>query len=229
VPYEYREAPGSKRVEDVRASPRSMGNVPKALCLASMLLLSMLSTGCLALSMQREIIESWREPPSQIDKEVTVGWEMTFDTGSTLDSVIYQNETELVFDETVSELTITFRAQLPYSTTLEELVGNDTNEVRYVEAWLWQPGSKNAGGDAFWHVKATKDYPFESIDFQEDFIEGTWILEVEARGYGLTAPVDQLSFHDHFDLFATITKPCVRFPETHEIGECTFLSDLNSD
>jgi len=204
-----------------------MGNTSKALTLAALLLLSMLSSGCIALSMQREIIESWRDPPVQIDKEVTAGWSETFDTGATLDSVIYENETEILFDETVSELTINFRVQFPYSSTIEELIGNDTNELRYVEAKLWEPGTKAAGGDPFWEVRATQDYPLERFEWRTDFIEGAWILEVEARGYGVTAPVEQLSFHDHFDLFATITKPCVRFPQSHELGECTFLSDLD--
>lgn len=64
-----------------------------------------------------------------------------------------------------------------------------------------------------------------------DFIEGTWVLEVEARGWGVTTPVEQLSFHDSFDLYATMTKPCVHFPSSHEVAadgemECTFLSEL---
>jgi len=191
-----------------------------------LMLISTTLSGCLTLSVQRELIESWREPPVQIDKEVTVGWSETFDTGTTLDSVVYQNETELEFDETVSQLIINFRAQFPYSSTIEDVIGNDTNQIRFVEARLWEPGTKNAGGDPFWQVRATQDYPLERFERQGPFIEGNWILEVEARGYGITAPVDQLSFHDHFDLYAIITKPCVRFPQTHEIGECTFLSEL---
>jgi hypothetical protein len=204
-----------------------MRGVSKALSLIALLLLSMLSSGCMALSMQREIIESWRDPPVQIDKEVTAGWSETFDTGATLDSVIYENETEILFDETVSELTINFRVQFPYSSTIEDFIGNDTNELRYVEAKLWEPGTKAAGGDPFREVRATQDYPLERFERRTDLIEGAWSLEVEARGYGVTAPVEQLSFHDHFDLFATITKPCVRFPQSHELGECTFLSDLD--
>ncbi len=204
-----------------------MRSVSKALSLTALLLLSMLSSGCMALSMQREIIESWRDPPVQIDKEVTSGWSETFDTGATLESVIYENETEILFDETVSELTINFRVQFPYSSTIEDFIGNDTNELRYVEAKLWEPGTKAAGGDPFWEVRATQDYPLERFEWRTDFIEGSWTLEVEARGYGVTAPIEQLSFHDHFDLFATITKPCVRFPQSHELGECTFLSDLD--
>ncbi|MFL2967241.1 MAG: hypothetical protein ACJZ5D_06120 [Candidatus Thalassarchaeaceae archaeon] len=77
---------------------------------------------------------------------MTVGWSETFETGTELDSVLYQNETNLVFDETVSSLVINFRAQFPYSSTVEDLVGNDTNQVRYVEARLWEPGTQQSGG-----------------------------------------------------------------------------------
>ena len=166
-----------------------------------------------------------------IDEDVTVGWSETFETGTELDSVLYQNETNLVFDETVSSLVINFRAQFPYSSTVEDLIGNDTNQVRYVEARLWEPGSQQSGGVPFWEVRATQDYPGERWDWQLDFIEGTWVLEVEARGWGVTTPVEQLSFHDSFDLYATMTKPCVHFPSSHEFSadgemECTFLSEL---
>ncbi|HJM13260.1 MAG TPA: hypothetical protein QF641_02055 [Candidatus Thalassarchaeaceae archaeon] len=209
-----------------------MSRPNKAICMVSILLASTLLSGCLSLVIQREVMEGMREgsdPHKDIDLDVTVGWSETFDTGTEIDSVLYSNETELIFDETVSKLVINFRAQFPYSSQIEEFIGNDTNQLRYVEATLWKPGTQSAGGDPFWHVKATQDYPlerFEWTDMGSDFVEGIWILEVEARGYGVTAPIEQLSFHDHFDLYATITKPCVRFPQSHEIGECTFLSDL---
>ncbi len=208
-----------------------MGASRKALILVSLLMASMMSSGCMALSIQREIMESWREPPVREDKEVSVGWAETFETGTELDSVLYQNETNLVFDETVSTLVINFGALFPYSSTLEDLIGNETNQVRYVEARLWEPGAKESGGSPFWEVRATQDYPGERFPYQVDFIAGTWVLEVEARGWGITTPVEQLSFHDSFYLYATITKPCIHFPSSHGVSddgelECTFLSDL---
>ena len=184
MPYEYREAPLSEGVEDVEASGAHMGASRKALLIASLLFSSTMSSGCLALSIQREIMESWREPPVYIDEDVTVGWSETFETGTELDSVLYTNTTNLVFDETVSSLVINFRAQFPYSATLEDLIGNETNQVRYVEARLWEPGTQQTGGVPFWEVRATQDYPGERWDWQIDFIEGTWVLEVEARGWG---------------------------------------------
>ena len=68
-----------------------MGASRKALIIASLLMASTMSSGCLALSIQREIMESLREPPEQIDLDVTVGWSETFETGTELDSVLYQN------------------------------------------------------------------------------------------------------------------------------------------
>ena len=54
---------------------------------------------------------------------------------------------------------------------------------------------------------------------------------MEARGWAITTPVEQLSFHDSFELYATITTPCVHFPSSHDVyengeKECTFLSEL---
>ena len=152
-----------------------------ALSLCALLTLSMMSSGCLALSIQREIMEGWRDPPEYINQDVTVGWTEVFETGTELDSVLYQNETTIVFDESVQSLSVNFRAQFPYSSTLEDLIGNETNQVRYVEAKLWEPGAKESGGNPFWEVRATQDFQ-APYDWQIDFIEGTWVLEVEAGG-----------------------------------------------
>ncbi len=205
----------------------SMANATKAIGIVALLLVSMLSTGCLALPIQRELMESWRDQPIHLDKPVEVGWSVSFDTGTSLDSVMYQNETELVFDETVAKLTIIFREQLPWSDQIDDFIGNDTNQVRYVEARMWEPDAISSGGEPFWEQRATKDSPLDRFEWAGPFVQGKWILEVEARGYGVTAPIEQVSFHDQFDLFATITKPCVRFPQTHAQGECTFLSELD--
>ena len=205
------------------ASVRTLG-----LALA-ILMMGTTLTGCLGLAIQRETMEYMRDDPIVRNIEDTVGWDYTFESNG-IDSVLYKNETTIVFDETVSKLVINFRAQLPYSSSIEDIIGNDTNEYRYVDAKLWQPGVRESGGDPIWHVRATQDHPLERFDSftKSDYIPGNWVFEVEARGYGIAAPVDQLSFHDHFDVHATITKPCVYFAESHEIGECTYLSDLQS-
>ena len=55
-----------------------MGAPRKAVILASVLMASMMSSGCLALSMQREIMEGMREPPETILKDETIGMSATY-------------------------------------------------------------------------------------------------------------------------------------------------------
>jgi len=194
----------------------------------SILMLSATLTGCMGLAFQREIMESMRDEPTVRNTEETVGFDYTFESNS-IESVYYTDEIIIEFDNTISLLVINFRAQFPYSSVVDELVGNETNQYRYVHAKLWKPGVRESGGDPFWEVRATQDYPQEIETFpQSDLISGNWIFEVEARGYGITAPIDQASFYDHFDTYVTITKPCVVFAESHDDGDCTYLSDLQS-
>jgi len=195
----------------------------------SILMISSTLTGCLGLASQREFMESMREEAKVILKEETVGFDYTFESNS-IESVYYADEILIEFDNTISQLVINFRAQFPYSSVVEELVGNETNQYRYVNAKLWKPGVRENGGEPFWEVRATQDFPQQRFSFpQSDLISGNWIFEVEARGYGITAPIDQASFYDHFDTYVTITKPCVVFAESHDDGECTYLSDLQSE
>ena len=195
----------------------------------SILMISSTLTGCLGLASQREFMESMREEAKVILKEETVGFDYTFESNS-IESVYYADEILIEFDNTISQLVINFRAQFPYSSVVEELVGNETNQYRYVDAKLWKPGVRESGGEPFWEVRATQDFPQQRFSFpQSDLISGNWIFEVEARGYGITAPIDQASFYDHFDTYVTITKPCVVFAESHDEGECTYLSDLQSE
>ena len=199
----------------------------KALTVLAILLTSALTSGCLGLAAQREVMESLREPPSTFSKEETFGWEHTFESSGLEAAEPYQREELIQFDESVTELIINFRAQFPWSSQIEDLVGNETNEFRYVEARLWEPGVKETGGNPYWEVRATQDFPQEEFVLGNgSFTEGNWLFEIEARGYGITTLVEQLSFHDSFDVFLTVTRPCVRFAEVHDTGECTFLSDL---
>ena len=189
-----------------------------------MLFFSTISAGCMGLVMQREIMEDMRDEPFVINREEAYLWDVTFNSDS-LESVQYTNQTQIVFDETVSKLSITFRAQFPYSSILEEVVPNSTNEYRYVEVRVWEPGVKESGGNPFWEVKATQDYPLERFEFSE-LSNGNWLVEIDARGYGFDSPIEQASFHDEFDVSVTITKPCVHFAEIHDSGDCTDLSEL---
>ena len=132
----------------------------------------------MGLVMQREIMEDMRDEPFVINREEAYLWDVTFNSDS-LESVQYTNQTQIVFDETVSKLSITFRAQFPYSSILEEVVPNSTNEYRYVEVRVWEPGVKESGGNPFWEVKATQDYPLERFEFSE-LSNGNWLVEIDA-------------------------------------------------
>ncbi len=210
-----------------RLPPSFMGGRTKTLVVLVILLTSTLTSGCLGLALQREVMESWREPPSTFPKEETFGWDHTFESSGVEAAEPFEREELILFDESVTELIITFRAQFPWSSQIEDVIGNETNEFRYVEVRLWEPGVKESGGDPFWEVRATKDYPQTPFVLGDgELMQGNWLFEVEARGYGITAPIEQLSFHDSFDVYLTITRPCVQFAEVHGEGECTFLSDL---
>ena len=102
---------------------------------------------------------------------------------------------------------------------------NESNELRYVEVKVWEPGVKESGGNPYWEVRATQDYPLERFDFSS-LANGKWTVEIDARGYGIDPGVAQFAFHDYFEMTLTITKPCVQFKEIHEDGECTDLSVL---
>jgi hypothetical protein len=199
-----------------------------AVSIIAILLASTLTSGCLGLAAQREVMETWREPPLTIEKEETFGWDHTFYSSGLEAADPYEREELIQFDESVTMLVINFRAQFPWSSQIEEVIGNQTNELRYVEVRLYEPGVKEAGGDPFWEIEASSDYPQTRFSIGNGtFVEGKWTFEVEARGYGITAPIEQLSFHDHFDVYLTITRPCVRFDEVHESGECTYLTELD--
>ena len=49
-----------------------------AICVLAVLLTSTMTSGCLGLAVQREIMESWRDEPIVIEKEETTGWDHTF-------------------------------------------------------------------------------------------------------------------------------------------------------
>ena len=186
LPYEYREAPNIQRIEVTSTSPSFMGGRTKTLIVLVILLTSTLTSGCLGLALQREVMESWREPPSTFPKEETFGWDHTFESSGVEAAEPFEREELILFDESVTELIITFRAQFPWSSQIEDVIGNETNEFRYVEVRLWEPGVKESGGDPFWEVRATKDYPQTPFVLGDgELMQGNWLFEVEARGYAL--------------------------------------------
>ena len=198
-----------------------------ATSLGVLISVAILSSGCLGLVLQREIMEDIREPPETILREQSIGFDHTF-TSIGLDSTDYYNESSIQIDSSVQSMSISFRAQMPLSETFESLIGNETNLIRYVDAKLWSPGSKSAGSEPYWEIRVTQDHSLERWDYTGmNFQEGIWILEVDARGYGWEPGIEQLTAKDHFEVFVTITKPCIRFAEIHDSDDCVFQSELD--
>ena len=198
-----------------------------ATSLGVLISVAILSSGCLGLVLQREIMEDIREPPETILREQSIGFDHTF-TSTGLDSTDYYNESSIQRDSSVQSMSISFRAQMPLSETFESLIGNETNLIRYVDAKLWSPGSKSAGSEPYWEIRVTQDHSLERWDYTGmNFQEGIWVLEVDARGYGWEPGIEQLTAKDHFDVFVTITKPCIRFAEIHDSDDCVFQSELD--
>ena len=109
-----------------------------ATSLGVLISVAILSSGCLGLVLQREIMEDIREPPETILREQSIGFDHTF-TSTGLDSTDYYNESSIQIDSSVQSMSISFRAQMPLSETFESLIGNETNLIRYVDAKLWSP------------------------------------------------------------------------------------------
>ena len=61
VPYEYREAPFYTRIQDIRPHPGNVNKVASSISLSLLMLLSIASSGCMGLAMQRELMEGMRE------------------------------------------------------------------------------------------------------------------------------------------------------------------------
>ena len=93
-----------------------------------------------------------------IEKEETFGWEHTFESTGLEAADPYEKEELIEFDESISMLVVNFRAQFPWSSQIEDLIGNQTNELRYVEVRLWEPGVKEAGGDPFWEIETSSAF-----------------------------------------------------------------------
>ena len=214
------------------------------LSLVAIMLLSILSSGCMGLAIQREVMEDLREE-YEIDNIPVdpTGWEHKFSQnecvlpGSDEDAQeldCYSNVTTIRVDQTVSKMSLDLSVSFEWSALIGEYLGNNTDEIRFVEIILRKPNQEPC-----WTYLATSTVSLEEEwDGENDcdsgmgsnvsgFDEGEWKLEVRARGYAFTAPIDTLSFQDEFRVSLWVTKPCVRFPEIHDYPDCTPLSDMD--
>lgn len=79
-----------------------MGDANALRPLMAIMCICLLTSGCLGLAMQREIMEGMRDPVITLEKSDRFGWDYTFDSSSDLNAILYSNETPIIFDETVS-------------------------------------------------------------------------------------------------------------------------------
>ncbi len=240
----------TERHQIIRAlKTRSVFDEPMArpivgLSMAAMMLLSILTSGCMGLAIQREVMEDLREDYDIDTVPVEpVGWEHKFSQnecvlpGTEEDAQeldCYSNITTIRVDQTVSKMSLDLSVSFEWSALIGEYLGNNTDEIRFVEVTLRKPNQ-----EVCWSYLATSTVSLEGEWGGENdcesgtgsntsgFDEGEWKLEVRARGYAFSAPIDTLSFQDEFRVSLWTTKPCVRFPEIHEFPDCTFLSDLD--
>jgi hypothetical protein len=197
--------------------------LPRRAALSALLLMLIFAMpGCLGLVVSRELMEDLRNDPSHRNQEITVGWSYSFNLDD-FSSAQYHNTTDIPIDNTVQEMILIFRAEFPYN------FQNATGDMRYVDARLWEPGARDGGAQPFWQIRVTEDQPQIRERWQDKdvvFESGDWLLEVEAQGYGIDAPIDIASFHDTFDIYVTVIRPCVHFDEVHSPEECTDLVDM---
>jgi len=191
---------------------------PVVMLILTLLLTSSLS-GCIGLVASRELMEWTRGVPETDEKTQAYQFNHTFES-TNLDTFFNDPPKEIEFDSEVKSIRIYFRVVMDFS----EIGGIDTNNltstVRYVHARLWEPGADKNVDEPFWQENATSDrYPPQQR-FYPPFEVGTWELEVEAQGYGLTTIVDQISFHDEFEVSVSVVRPCILFPERANVDDC---------
>lgn len=189
--------------------------------LLALILLSMsILPGCLGLVVSRELME-WNRGVPETDEVVDVyGFDHIFDSTDPQDIIFNPAPSEIRIDNEVKEMRIFFRVKMDLSDIAGIQTNNITNTVRYVHAKLWEPGANKNTDEPFWQDNATSDrYPPVQRKYPP-FTPGVWELEVSAQGYGLDLPIDQISFHDEFEVSVSIVRPCIEFPERADPNEC---------
>jgi len=174
------------------------------------------SIGCFGLVPMRESLELMRGEPiiEKIDEKTNISY--TFQTAQ---SEVYQNSTNFEVSESVSELIIYVRVSMPdpldLSQQIRELIYDTTGvnvstlsqEARYVHVKI-----KNPNGEIFYEKLASESIEPVVEVHRPPLTPGTWILEVEARGYGFNI-FEVVEAEDNFAAIITVTSECVKFSE----------------
>ena len=168
--------------------------------LAMLVVLTMLLTstvGCLGLIPAREAIESFREPAEDDLTYLKIDVSHTY---TSLEIQPYTNKSVFIVDDSVTEISIYFKASFFISDFQLE------NNTRYVRATL-----TDSEGEIQWSVDVSSDSApvEEKLEPDPVFTKGDWVLDVEARGIG----EETLGLiHDNFNIQLTVTQRCVQYP-----------------
>ena len=173
------------------------------------------SMGCIGLVPAREFMEDMREPPKMIDVEEKINVEYYFVT--TLSpifipdpsSVSYTESFDFNVDSDVTEISAYITAAMAGDVTF--IPTQFLTEVRYVEATL-----TDANGDQVWIERLTETKRPAVATFEEPFAEGTWTLQIDARGYGEEALG---LYKDTFQVIIKVKRECWEYP--NEVG-CSY-------
>ncbi len=180
-------------------------------------LIASTSMGCFGLVPIRESLELMRGEPIivEIDEKTNISY--TFQSAQ---SQPYENSSTFLVTESVSELIIYVRVSMPdpldLSQTIRDMIYETTGvnvstlskEARYVHVKIL-----NSNGEIFYEKLASESIEPVVEVHRPPLPEGTWTLEVEARGYGFNI-FEVVEAEDNFAAIITVTSECVKFNET---------------
>ena len=137
------------------------------------MLLSVASSGCMGLAMQRELMEGMRDDPREeiVPVEPIVQAHIFAQNECILpgtesysqETDCYSNESVILVDETVSKMLLDFSVSFEWSSTVGEFLGNNTDELRFVEITLLKPN-----GDKCWEYLATSSVGQMSLELRSE-------------------------------------------------------------
>tara|TARA_B100000700_G_C15049444_1_gene859521 strand:+ start:515 stop:1081 length:567 start_codon:yes stop_codon:yes gene_type:complete len=182
---------------------------PKPALSAFMMLAILLasSMGCIGLVPAREFMEDLREPPKLEDRieRINASHVFTTDLTDVQGSTSYSTVQSFEVDSNVIEISAYISAAMP----LELILPGIPTDVRYVRATLF-----DADGNQVWFEEVTETERKMVATFQQPLAEGTWSLDVEARGYG--EEVANL-YKDSFQVLVKIERQCWEYPNEEDV------------
>ena len=167
-------------------------------------IMMMSSMGCIGLVPAREIIEVMRSEPELTIKEEKISITHTF---STISFAPYVAEQRFEVDVHVNEVSIFMSASLVYGDNSPLPSG----QIQYVEASL-----VDANGVEVWNQTLTSSDSVMEQHLNEELALGTWVIRVEARGYGESFAN---MYKDSFQVVVSVERECWEYPNE---DFCTF-------